>query len=115
MASLPFGKHKDEPLEQVPTDYLAWVVRTCKLSSGLYAAVADELKRRGQEAPPAPLARVPKCSDHPAADFRCRWREDSLGRKHIKAECVECGRSLGFVSIVPQYAAMADREEGKSP
>jgi hypothetical protein len=43
----PFGKHKDEPLANVPASYLLWSLRDCKLSSGLRAAVAGELQRRG--------------------------------------------------------------------
>jgi uncharacterized protein (DUF3820 family) len=39
-AGLPFGKHAGCPLPDVPTDYLQWVIRECKLSSGLRGAVA---------------------------------------------------------------------------
>jgi hypothetical protein len=45
-ASLPFGRHKGEPLGQVPSHYLAWFLRECKPSTGLRAAVAAELTRR---------------------------------------------------------------------
>jgi uncharacterized protein (DUF3820 family) len=37
---LPFGRHKGQPLDTVPSDYLDWLLRSCKLSSGLRAATA---------------------------------------------------------------------------
>jgi hypothetical protein len=44
--TLPFGKHKGRPLGDVPGDYLRWMLRECKLSSGLRAAVGAELATR---------------------------------------------------------------------
>ena len=43
---LPFGRHKDLPLSDVPSDYLDWLMRSCKLSSGLRLAIGNELRRR---------------------------------------------------------------------
>jgi uncharacterized protein (DUF3820 family) len=40
---LPFGKHRGRSPGDVPTDYLNWLLRTCKISPGLRAAVRDEL------------------------------------------------------------------------
>jgi uncharacterized protein (DUF3820 family) len=40
--TLPFGRHKGKPLAEVPVDYLLWALRECKLSSGLFAAVAGD-------------------------------------------------------------------------
>jgi hypothetical protein len=54
---LPFGRHKNQPLSEVPESYLRWCIETCKLSSGLRSAVAAELTSRGIEVPPAPPPR----------------------------------------------------------
>ena len=42
---LYFGKYRSLPLLQVPSDYLAWALRTVKLSGGMRQAVAGELSR----------------------------------------------------------------------
>jgi uncharacterized protein (DUF3820 family) len=51
MTTMPFGKHKGLPFEEVPTSYLQWVL-TGKLRSPfgkqVRAAVESELQRRGQ-------------------------------------------------------------------
>ena len=36
---MQFGKHKGEPLDQVPTPYLKWCVRTCDLAGWLRDAI----------------------------------------------------------------------------
>ena len=54
---LPFGRHQNKPLAEVPADYLGWLLREAKLSSGLRSAVAGELERRGLVAPPQPEPR----------------------------------------------------------
>src|SRR5688500_1934284 len=43
VVALPFGKYRDVPLGQVPLSYLQWAAGNLKLSSGLRAAVGDEL------------------------------------------------------------------------
>jgi uncharacterized protein (DUF3820 family) len=40
VTTIPFGVHRGRPVGDVPTSYLVWVLKTCKLSSGLAAAVA---------------------------------------------------------------------------
>jgi hypothetical protein len=52
--TMPFGKHAGKPLGEVPSGYLAWLIREFKLSSGLRAAVPDELTRRNVDTPPPP-------------------------------------------------------------
>jgi uncharacterized protein (DUF3820 family) len=32
--TLPFGRHKGKPLGDVPGDYLRWMLKECRLSSG---------------------------------------------------------------------------------
>lgn len=50
MVRMPFGKHKGELLEDVPTDYLRWVLRTCtRLAFGLRLAIHQELAARPPE------------------------------------------------------------------
>src|SRR5579872_2123855 len=86
--ALPFGRHKGLPLAEVPASYLLWCLRECKLSSGLRAAVAGELARRGVEAPAPPEPRpVPPCRYCGGARFVCRWQEDRRGGRRLRAEC----------------------------
>jgi uncharacterized protein (DUF3820 family) len=106
---MPFGRYKNKPLADVPGDYLRWALGTCKLSSGLQAAVAEELQRRGLDAPPAPPARpVHLCREHPGAGVSCHWCEDSVGRRHIRAQCKQCGRKTDGPPLVEPYVSMAN-------
>ena len=57
--SLPFGRHRGKLLPDVPSDYLAWLLRAVKLSRGLRDAVAAELVGRGVAAPPPPALPAP--------------------------------------------------------
>jgi hypothetical protein len=115
-ATLPFGKHQGRPLPEVPPDYLKWLLRACKLSSGLRDAVAGELQSRGLEAPPqAPPRPVAPCRDHPGAGVHYRWQEDRAGRKHIRAECASCHRFLTFPPVRPAYTGLADAASSAAP
>lgn len=50
MQRMPFGRHKGERLEDIPTDYLEWCASTCKnLRPPLRAAILRELQGRGSE------------------------------------------------------------------
>src|SRR5262249_39613761 len=54
---LPFGRYQGASPRQVPTGYLAWLLRNCKLSTGLREAVRSELLSRPDcpaELPPGP-------------------------------------------------------------
>jgi len=46
---LTFGKHKGEPLDQVPSDYLLWIIRNAdrKWSDEFLVEVEEELRARG--------------------------------------------------------------------
>jgi hypothetical protein len=45
--TMPFGKHKGRPLCDIPTAYLAWVIRECESADWwLREAVEHELDRR---------------------------------------------------------------------
>lgn len=35
MPTMPFGKHKDKPLDKIPKRYLRWVLKNCQLFGGL--------------------------------------------------------------------------------
>jgi hypothetical protein len=106
---LPFGKHKGQPLADVPGDYLRWALLTVKLSSGLRTAVADELTRRGVPVPDPPPPRVPPCPRCAAGDFVVRSQEDRLGRRQLRAECARCRKWLTYLPATPTYRAAADR------
>lgn len=42
-----FGKHKDEEIADIPTDYLKWVLAEVKnISDALYDAIDKELEER---------------------------------------------------------------------
>jgi hypothetical protein len=99
--TLPFGQHRGEALDSVPADYLEWLLKTVKLSSGMRALVAGELERRGFTPPPAsPPPTPPRCSKCPGEDFSCTWAVDAIGRRHIRATCAACGRHLCYLPQV---------------
>jgi hypothetical protein len=107
--SLPFGKHKGQPLPAVPSGYLQWALATCKLSSGLRAAVAVELARRGLEAPPIPeSALLPVCRDCGAVGIVGRWQEDCRGEKRIRGECLRCCGFLCWLPMQQPWIGQAD-------
>jgi hypothetical protein len=109
MVVLPFGEHKGVPLPDVPASYLQWALRECKLSSGLRAALAAELTRRGIEPPPQPPPPpAPTCQRCPGAGTLARWQEDRNGARRIRAECSRCRRWLGFLPQVEPHVSQAD-------
>jgi len=49
---MPFGKHKGEKLEDLPTDYIEWLLENADLRSGLQAELENQLAgRRGEGIP----------------------------------------------------------------
>jgi hypothetical protein len=107
--TLPFGRYRGVALGDVPTSYLAWALANLKLSSGLRAALADELTSRGVTPPPAPPPRpLPSCPGCPLGTALAHWQEDRLGRRRIKVSCWRCGRGLGFLPEVEPYIGQAD-------
>ncbi len=43
---MPFGKHKDEPLSDIPTEYLDWLFDSDTLWESTKEKIEDELNRR---------------------------------------------------------------------
>jgi hypothetical protein len=114
--ALPFGRHKDKPLAEVPVDYLRWALRECRLGSGLRAAVAGELQRRGEGVPaPPPPRPLVRCRTHPEAPPLLLWIEDRLGRRRIRAECSVCRRLTDHPPCVAPYTTEADRNASGAP
>jgi hypothetical protein len=109
--TLPFGKHRDKPLADVPSDYLRWIVAECKLSAALRKAVADELDRRGYVVPAGPRQHPPRCDRCGGSEFLAFWMEDRAGGRRIRAECVTCRRFMKFLSLTPENIARADAAE----
>jgi uncharacterized protein (DUF3820 family) len=113
---LPFGRHKNKALAEVPSDYLRWAIHECKLSSGLRLAVAEELTRRGIEVPPPPPPpTIPKCHRCGDAGYSCRWQADAAGRKQIRASCHCCGGFLTFPPCIPPFTTEANRTASPAP
>lgn len=117
---LPFGKHKGKALADVPADYLAWLLSACKLSSGLRAAVAQELHRRGRDVSavaPSPPPCVPACLRCGKAGYRVHWQEDRRGGRRVRADCAGtgCGRWLCWLPCVPPYSDEADANASTTP
>jgi uncharacterized protein (DUF3820 family) len=114
--SLPFGKHKGQELAAVPTSYLQWCLRECKLSSGLRSAAVEQLQSHGIEAPaPPPRRPGPRCREHPAAGVRYSWQQDSLARRHVRRACGSCNAFLGFAPSAPPFTEMADAATAAQP
>jgi hypothetical protein len=109
---MPFGRYKGDPVWSVPSDYLGWMLRTCKLSTGLRQAVRAELHARG-ELPPGlaaePAARPPRCGRCGGADLDVYWQElGGAGGRSIRAECRACRRFVAFLPMTPENTARAD-------
>jgi hypothetical protein len=104
---IPFGKHAGKSPADVPADYLVWMLRNCKLSTGLRAAIRADLIRRSvdssklpPEQEPAPPPRCRRCG---GMEMRLYWQElAGKGARTIRADCKRCGR---FTTFVPQTAA----------
>lgn len=47
---MPFGKHKNTPIGDLPDDYLNWVLQNLELKESLYKALSNEFERRGRSA-----------------------------------------------------------------
>jgi hypothetical protein len=109
MLTLLFGRYRRKPLADVPTEYLAWMLGACKVSSGLRAALAMELAARGQT-PPAALAprRLSTCPCCGPETVACSWMTDRLGRRHVRADCRWCGCGLMLLPSLASYSQMAD-------
>jgi uncharacterized protein (DUF3820 family) len=111
---LPFGRHKDKPMAEVPDGYLLWTLRDCKLSSGLRQTVADELQRRGIDAPAPPIVHPPDCQRCHSGMYRVDWMEDRRGQRRIRATC-SCGRYLCFLPIVEPWIFCANENASPAP
>jgi hypothetical protein len=109
--SLPFGRHRNQPLTTVPSAYLTWCLSACKLSSGLRAAVANELANRGIEAAPPPERPEPRCLSHPTAGVIASWKRDRAGRPYIRGECAECRNWLGALPQTERFIRMAAAQQ----
>jgi hypothetical protein len=114
MTEMPFGKFKGLTVDRIDTGYLRWLL-TIKLSSGLRAAVAGELCRRGVPVPDPPPHVPPSCPRCRAATvIGYSWYEDRLGRRFIKRRC-RCGEDLGFAPHRPEFVARADAAASPTP
>src|SRR5262249_31012679 len=111
---LYFGKYKGVPLPDVPSDYLAWALRTVRLSSGIRQAIAAELASRGAVVPPPPPPNPNACWLGPCPRCRCRevnyrWHQFAGGVMQVRASCRRCGTGLGTAPRVPPFTTEADR------
>jgi hypothetical protein len=114
--SLPFGRHKNLPLAQVPADYLRRLLSTAKLSSGLRAACSAELAGRGVPVPPPPPPAPPRpCRGCGALAFAHTWQEDRAGGKRIRRSCRRCGRYCCFAPLVEPYTSEANASASPTP
>jgi hypothetical protein len=106
--TIPFGRHKGQPLSAVPASYLSWLLATVKLSSGLCGAVADELRRRGLT-PPAtpPPPPEPACRRCGCSRLVYQKAEDTLGRTWVRRRCADCGGNCGHAPLTPRNLALA--------
>lgn len=110
--TLPFGKHAGTELSAVPSSYLAWACRECKLSTALRTAVAAELERRGVPVPPPP---PPKPAPTCCGPIRYLWGEASNARKFIRRECTRCRKWFGAAPLTPENVAQANAAASASP
>jgi hypothetical protein len=113
---MPFGRHQGQPLEDVPSDYLARVLKTCKLSHRLRQAVCVELERRGVEAPPVPPPRpIGPCPQCGSSGLVLTWQQDREGDRRIRATCGACGKFLCWAPQTPEHVQLADANATPAP
>jgi hypothetical protein len=116
---LPFGQYRGSPPRAAPTGYLRWLLRTCRLSSGLRAAIRAELESRPGGTvglpPEAELKRAPlSCRFCGLQRFLVTWHEHAGGQQRVlRADCAVCGRFVAFLPLTPENVAEADA--AKSP
>jgi hypothetical protein len=46
---MPFGRHRGEPIDTLPTDYLYWLTENVELYGRLERAIGKELERRREQ------------------------------------------------------------------
>jgi hypothetical protein len=95
----------------VPTDYLHWLYRNCKLSTGLRAAIRAELVSRPdgpRDLPPEPASPPPECDRCHSRDTALSWQQLANGAKRIRAECRHCHGFINFMPETPENVAAAD-------
>jgi exodeoxyribonuclease X len=44
--TMPFGKHKGEPVEDLPSDYIEWLLAECELRPALQKELENQLVGR---------------------------------------------------------------------
>lgn len=116
LPTLPFGMHKGAPLADVPASYLAWLLRSCKLSSGLRQSVASELQGRGVDVPSPPAAKpVRPCHRCGSLDHRYTWQEDRRGNRRIRRSCRSCGRFCEFAPMTEPFVSEANANASPAP
>jgi uncharacterized protein (DUF3820 family) len=57
---MPFGKYKGHNLDELPDDYLLWVIANIPLRDPLGSAITEEMALRGYEELPPPPAPAPR-------------------------------------------------------
>jgi uncharacterized protein (DUF3820 family) len=61
---MPFGKYKGHNLDELPDDYLLWVIANIPLRDPLGSAITEEMALRGYEELPLPPAPAPRPLKH---------------------------------------------------
>lgn len=69
---MPFGKYRDQPIDQIPTGYLRWLL-TIDLWPDLQSAVEEELELRREG-----FERGPRQAPTPAIDVASWYRQLSM-------------------------------------
>jgi hypothetical protein len=113
---LPVGKHQRKPLSEVPVDYLRWYLDTCRVSSGLRAAIKQELVRRGADPaslPADPPRRLVACQRCGSREVRVSWQE-RRGDALLRGDCARCGHFVGWQPLTDENVAAADRTKGRT-
>jgi hypothetical protein len=115
---MPFGKHKGKALADIPSSYLGWLLRECRLSTGVRSAVAAELESRGGKAPappsPKPEPDCRPCGAGPEA-ISYSWLQTRNGGRQISRRCSRCGEWLGSAPHVEPFVSRADAAASATP
>ena len=110
---LPFGKYRGEPLRLIPTAYLSWVLKECKLGSGVRTAIRAELLTRPDrpsDLPPEQEAPDLVCRTCGGVEVDVSWQGQAGGGRLIRANCAYCGRYVAFLPQTTANVALASQQ-----
>jgi hypothetical protein len=112
---MPFGKHQDQPLSEVPTPYLSWLIAQNNIARGLRDRLNNELRGRGVDVPVQPPAPRRRCFRCHSTQILANWHQWRNGSRHVRGTCARCGAWCGTLPQTEANIAEANRNASPTP